>query len=205
MKLTTPIRKRKIRWALVRGFPDYEISDDGQLRRITVSRSGYDRRGLIKGIPDKRGYHKYNLTDRLGVCFTRHAHRLIGIAFIPNPENHPFVLHWDDDKTHNDYLNLYWGTSRSNWDDAVRNGGAAIGDRHPSHTQPWIRQRGSAHVSAKLTEAQVRCILKTPGKQRAIARLYGVDQALIQRIRAGKVWRHISDKTYADRLERRQK
>ena len=41
-------------------------------------------------------------------------HRLIALAFIPNPENKPFVLHINDDSSNYLIENLKWGTQREN-------------------------------------------------------------------------------------------
>ena len=47
-------------------------------------------------------------------------HRLVALAFIPNPDNKPFVLHINDDST--DYLieNLMWGTPGENSKGIIR-------------------------------------------------------------------------------------
>ena len=42
------------------------------------------------------------------------VHRLIALAFIPNPENKPLVLHINDDATNYLIENLKWGTQREN-------------------------------------------------------------------------------------------
>jgi len=41
-------------------------------------------------------------------------HRLVALAFIPNPENKPFVLHDNDDSTNYLIENLIWGTPGQN-------------------------------------------------------------------------------------------
>jgi hypothetical protein len=41
-------------------------------------------------------------------------HRLVGLAFIPNPDNEPFVLHNNDDSTNYLTENLKWGGGREN-------------------------------------------------------------------------------------------
>jgi len=41
-------------------------------------------------------------------------HRLVALAFIPNPENKPFVLHDNDDSTNYLIENLKWGTNGEN-------------------------------------------------------------------------------------------
>ena len=41
-------------------------------------------------------------------------HRLIALAWIPNPDNKPMVLHIDDDRTNYLINNLKWGTGKEN-------------------------------------------------------------------------------------------
>ena len=41
-------------------------------------------------------------------------HRLVGLAFIPNPDNKPYVLHFNDDPTNYLLENLKWGTQGEN-------------------------------------------------------------------------------------------
>ena len=69
----------------------------------------------------KRGYPTVRLT-RFGVGRHFGIHRLVALAFIPNPEMLPCVLHWDDDPTNNKVGNLRWGTLRENNLDRERNG-----------------------------------------------------------------------------------
>ena len=41
-------------------------------------------------------------------------HRLVALAFIPNPENKPLVMHKNDDTTNYLIENLKWGTPSEN-------------------------------------------------------------------------------------------
>ena len=41
-------------------------------------------------------------------------HRLVALAFVPNPKNYPFVMHNNDDKTNFLISNLKWGTAKQN-------------------------------------------------------------------------------------------
>ena len=59
----------------------------------------------------KNGEHvKYKKRGSSGVLI----HRLIALAFIPNPENKPYVMHINDDPTNYLIENLKWGTPREN-------------------------------------------------------------------------------------------
>ena len=59
----------------------------------------------------KNGEHiKYKKHGSSGVLI----HRLIALAFIPNPENKPYVMHINDDPTNYLIENLKWGTPREN-------------------------------------------------------------------------------------------
>lgn len=47
---------------------------------------------------------------------TLRVHRLVAIAFIPNPNNYPVVMHLDNDPSNNRVENLKWGTYKDNMD-----------------------------------------------------------------------------------------
>ena len=59
----------------------------------------------------KNGEHCKNKARRV---LKAPLHRLVALAFIPNPENKPLVLHINDDSTNFLRENLKWGTPREN-------------------------------------------------------------------------------------------
>jgi hypothetical protein len=85
--------------------------------------------------------------------------------------------------------------------DAKANNRLQLGDNHPSKKKPWTRPHGVAHRSAKLTEDDVRQIMADGRLHREIATAYDVDQALVGRIKLGKVWKHVTNPEYIAMLE----
>ena len=88
-------------WRYITGFEGlYEISNHGNLRNARNKR-------LRKLTPNNHGHMVTTLT-KPGYRQNIQAHRLVAQAFIPNPENLPCVLHWDDVPSNNHISNLRW-------------------------------------------------------------------------------------------------
>jgi hypothetical protein len=187
-------------WRNAPSFPDYEISNDGRLRRKTAgsnSKAGrHIRPSLAAG-----GYPSYGLTGPDGRRAYLTAHRLVALAFLPPPiEGQTFVLHRNDERFDARDTNLRWGTPLDNASDALRNGRLAIGSFHPCSTQPWTRPRGDGHPRAKLSEEQVRHIFRAPESATTLADQFDVSEDTIIAIRRGINWRHITDPAYGAEL-----
>jgi hypothetical protein len=190
-------------WRTLREFPDYEISNDGRLRRRTPgsnTKAGAHIRVYAGSYPH------YNLSLPNGVRVDRSAHQLVAAEFLESkPSPNAFVLHNDDNRLNCTHTNLKWGNSRANTTDARRNGRIQTGAAHSSARKPWYRPRGSAHSSAKLDEMKVRRILADNRSDSEIASSYKVDAALIYRIKRGLIWKHVTDPSYCAMLENGRK
>lgn len=80
----------------------YFVTDNG---KVFSSKSSKYLKPFIGG----RGYLYVHLKVN-GIKINYSVHRLVAIAFIPNPENKPTVNHNDCDKKNNNYWNLSWAT-----------------------------------------------------------------------------------------------
>ena len=68
------------------------------------------------------GYLYVNYKNTEGKMITRRVHRLVAIAYIPNPDNLPDVMHKDNNKENPNVENLKWGTVSENTRQAVNDG-----------------------------------------------------------------------------------
>lgn len=68
---------------------------------------------LLRAGCNKQGY-KTVVLCKDGKEKSFKVHRLVALAFIPNPNNYPCINHKDEDKTNNDVNNLEWCTHKYN-------------------------------------------------------------------------------------------
>lgn len=99
----------------------YEVSNLGNIRSLDrwIDNNGYPQfkaGQIIKPGKTKKGYLKVNL-NKNGECHTVMIHRLVGNAFLENPDNKATINHIDHNKENNKLSNLEWMTySENNYD-----------------------------------------------------------------------------------------
>lgn len=163
-------------WKPVIGYEDrFQVSNLGRLRS---SKSGK----ILSQTKTKKGYltHATKIGGRCGksVCFK--IHRLVALAFIPNPDNLPEINHKDGKKSNNEVENLEWVTSKENIDHAFGTGLA-------------YARRGCDSRSSKLTILQIEEIvsLRAAGQTlREIAKKFGVHHMQIHRVCSGESYKN---------------
>jgi hypothetical protein len=146
-------------WLTVNDYEGfYEVSNLGNVRSVSRTLPRKFNKGangvmtyeskLLKPMSTKYEYLKFGLS-RDGKVKSFLAHRLVALAWIPNPNNYPVVHHKDHNKHNNAVENLEWTTYEGNTKAAIEAG------RHNGGFK-----RGTKHHSGKFTDDQIQWMSK---------------------------------------------
>ena len=176
---------KQMEWRAGVGFPDYEVSECGDVRRAVGSRTR-SKGCRLRGFIDSDGYLRYALIDASGEKHPVIAHRLVAEAFIGlAPSDRHEVAHNNGSRVASHYSILRWATRKENDADTVIHGTERV---------------GSNNGNAKLSEQDVRDIRRIyreiknrqrNGKISDLARDYGIHHATLVGIATGKSWVHL--------------
>jgi hypothetical protein len=174
-------------WKRIPGYSLYEASDLGRLKTFNWKNKGIE--AIMKPALDGHGYLRTMLKrDGTGKFDTIKVHRIIGITFIPNPENKPQINHKNGIRSDDRAINLEWMTQSENIKD--------------SFTQGRSSNKGEGNPAATLTNEQVieirknyvygrKNLRKGELSKKDIAEKYGTTFSIIKHITQGRTWKHL--------------
>jgi hypothetical protein len=93
-------------WVVCEDYPSYMINRKGEVKSLLTGK-------ILKAAKHKSGYMLLGLRKN-GESKTVKVHRLLAKAFIPNPENKPFIDHINGVRDDNRLENLRWCTNQEN-------------------------------------------------------------------------------------------
>lgn len=168
-------------WKITRQNKNYLVSNKSRIKtlhRVFFNANGVEqtRRERLMKPSYASGYQRVEFD---GVA--HQWHRVIADAFIPNPENKPYINHINGVKDDNRIENLEWCTQSENAKHSFRIG-----------TQD---NKGQNHPQALFTNEQIikiNQLIKDGVKGRVIADLFGVHESTISKIKMKKHWNYPS-------------
>ena len=134
------MESRKL-WKQVKDYPNYEVSNYGEIkslsRVITLGLNTYVKNEtILRHWIGTTGYPSVTILNNKGRKHFK-IHRLVAIAFIPNPESKPFINHKNGVKTDYSIKNIEWCTAAEN-------------NKHSFSTGLRIMPKGKTHYFSKL-------------------------------------------------------
>jgi hypothetical protein len=151
----------------------YMVSDLGNIKDVQkhVNINQYYSRGYLRCV-----FYKNRFRSQF------FSHRVVAIAFIPNPKDKPEVNHINGIKDDNNVTNLEWATRSENMQHAVRMG-----------LHKGTSHKGESNGMSKLSSQdvlEIRELLKTI-TLKEIAKIYNISPQSVWNIKHKKRWKHL--------------
>lgn len=128
----------------IEGFEGlYQISSMGRVKSLNYKGTGKEK--IMKPQKKKNGYYFIGLRKRGSKKYCYHIHRLVGLMFIPNPNNYPCINHKDEQKQNNHIENLEWCTHKYNCNYGTHNEKLSKALKGKKPTQEQIDKMSKAH------------------------------------------------------------
>lgn len=166
-------------WRPIRGYEgEYEISSFGRVKSYNA----------IKGIRIMKSFPSYRYR-RIGIGpngsqIKYQVHRLVGISFIPNPDNLPQVNHKKGIRWDNRVWELEWSTCSQNHIHAFE----VLGKKANT---PWLGKAGFLHIRSHEVKklSQIGELIHVYGSKNEAARELGVcDGTIANYIKKGTLF-----------------
>ena len=109
-------------WKDIEGYEGlYQISNIGRVKSLAkINGANRKQKERILHPKSNHGYMVVSLAKN-GIYKNNFVHRLVGKAFVDNPNNYPVINHKDENKANNNVSNIEWCTQKYNANYGTRN------------------------------------------------------------------------------------
>jgi hypothetical protein len=169
----------------------YENGDVYRHKRTLIIPNGKRKTVMGKMMTSSnngRGYLKLGFKIK-GKAENEYVHKIVALAFHPNPLNMPCVNHIDGNKSNNSAANLEWCTHKENTAHAIETGLYDI-------------KNEKSHF-AKLNRTQVLEIVADKRSGPKIAADYGTTHKNVSNIKRGVSWSNITGIVYTRKKQQK--
>lgn len=171
-------------WKDVAGYEGlYQISNLGRVASFRARGGSRPRNPngayLLNPGPDAWGYARINASINNETQILK-VHRLVALAFIPNPGSKPEVNHVDRNKLNNRFDNLEWATGPENM--------AHYAQSPKTATEITLRRVNAMPDNDVL---DIRACAFFGASVAAIAQAFGLHRRRVERILSGQYYSHV--------------
>lgn len=159
-------------WRDIEGYDGYQVSSFGRVKSFLHNTPRILKPRIINN------EYLVAVLVKSGKEKSFSVHRLVAIAFIPNPDNKPQVNHIDGCKLNACLSNLEWATPSEN-------------GKHAFNTGLSKNARGGDDSQSKLTNEQARYVRDNPENltTNKLAERFGVSRSIIIKIQRGQSYK----------------
>lgn len=178
------------------GYEGYEVSDTGKVRSniIRTKWGGFTKRKSQKELKQditNDGYCRVTLNCGEKGCKHFSVHRLVALAFIPNPQNLSEVNHKDENTMNNRVENLEWSSRVYNANyGTIKQRESKKHTNHPKKSKSVIQMRSDGTFIAEYPSIN-EAVRKTGISEKGIGRCC-MRKAMTS---GGYRWKYKSDET----------
>lgn len=184
-------------WKTIEDFPNYEVSNMGNVRSKVFRDSLGRLKGgvLLKPALDGRKCYLHVHLCKDGKAYPKNIHRLVATAFVENPNSYPEVNHIDECKTNNAAYNLEWCTHKYN-------------NRYRSKRYSSLGSRNamckiSLEIALFIKENHVFCGGEMRNKE--LAEMFELSPTHVCAIAHGRKWKHAHPNRHKGETDRVKK
>jgi hypothetical protein len=166
-------------WKDIPGYENlYQVSNLGRVRKLPLNRFN-----VVKKLTIMNGYFTTRLTKVRRQRKTSFVHRLVAEAFIPNPENKPFINHINECRRDNRVENLEWCTQGEN-------------NIHSLRVNNARRKYTVVSIDTEKIKKIIHLYYTHKFPISKISRFMGIRSSTIKLLVESKKWRFLRDRKY---------